>query len=693
MTKPDNVKQIIANFNSLKIMSDKSKAEVNGKVVDRADLQNALSGQKIKGKIKIDIDGDGIFDRAIKVKELKKADNKDLNKKVETLKFDSQRALYEAAALVQIEDLRKNGVAQPKESLKKLDKMEKEMLKHFEEAGADPQVFMDKVREKIGRGSPKEGSVVAKTDDSKLQPIYKPLVSQESGIIVPPTQNQNKPPVQEQKAPSAPTKEEKKYTKYVVQNGESPASIAKKFGIPKEQAEQFIKQLLEHNEKDVKNFKGKQTGKEIKGFLVGAEIELPGEFDTKDKMKTSAQAKAEYEAEAKAKAEKPPVSEQKPADFNEYLSKPFNQKQDNETLYPHPDNTTDKAYTSGKNNVVVEAYDVNKKITQKSVYKDGVLESKTIYDPKNKQETCYLYNKDGKTFNKSIVYDISKGEPDQKQINTFDENRQKTTTEYYKDGIKESVLTYKNGVPKNKQILDSQGQVTSEELYAKGKIYTKSMYKDGHEDSKIFYQGKDAPQYVEYYDKSGKLLKRDHPEMVEYIDPKTGYLGKLEYKKNKELKTPQEIAEKTPDKAPDKTTPTYTVTDKKVPNTTAHAGEEVSINDSDKTFMKTYTENGEKVVEKYDKNNKLQNYQKIDTKTKKAVFSKTINADGTEEHISYKNGIVSLGESYDKGVKIRQDNYDEKGNLKQKLYYDPKKGLVKTEKYSEGKLILIANNV
>lgn len=686
MTKPDKTQQIVANLGSINFINEKSKFKINGKEIDFTDLQKGLSGQNVSGKVQIDIDGDGIFDEVIKAKELKKADNIDLNKKVKATKFNSQSALREAAELVQLEDMGKTGGCS-EETLKKADKRKKEILKHFEEVGVDPQIFMDKARKIMDKDSSRK-DLVSKTEDSKLQPIYKPVPIKESGIIVAPTQDK-KPP----STPSKPDAEEK-YTKYVVQSGESPASIAKKFGIPKEQAEQFIKQLLEHNESNVKTFKGAQTGKEVKGFLVGAEIELPGEFDTKDKMKTSAEAIAEYEAAVKSKAEKPPVTASKPADVNEYLSKPFSQKHDNETIYPNPDNTTNKAYTSGKNNSIVEAYDVNKIITQKSVYKDGVLESKTIYDAKNKQETCYCYEKDGKTFKKAIVYDISKGEPEQKQINNFDENHQKVTTEYYKDGIKESVLTYKNGAPYNKKILDSNGQIAGEEQYAKGKIYTKSTYADGHMDSKTFYDGKDTPQYVEYYDKSGKLLKRDHPTFVEYIDSKTGYLGKLEYKKNNELKTPQEIAEKTPAKVPDKATQTYTVTDKKVPNTTAHNGEEVSINDSDKTFMKKYTENDKSIIEKYDKNNKLINYQEMDPKTKKYNLSKTFNADGTEERLYYKNGIISSGECYDKGVKIRQDNYNEKGNLHEKLYYASKKGLVKKETFdAQGKLIQELNYV
>lgn len=261
----DNIQGIIANLNTLSGENKKSKFNINGETVDYSNLQQALSGKKLKGDVKIDLDGDGIFDVKIKSKELKR----DLKSEVKTIKYNTQDGINLAEQLVKIDGMFEKG-GLPERSKQNLELRKEEILKEFKKMGASPEDFKKRVAEKE---APKEEVNTKEPEKTVLEEKPKEVTKKEQ--------------------------ETPKYTKYTVLKGESPESLAKKFNIPEEKKAEFIKQLLEHNKGQVKKFKGNQTGKPVKGFWVGAKIEIPGDFETlKDGDKTT-----KTEAEKNAKTE------------------------------------------------------------------------------------------------------------------------------------------------------------------------------------------------------------------------------------------------------------------------------------------------------------------------------------------------------------------------------------------------------
>ena len=235
----DNVQGIIANLSTLSGENKKSKFSINGETVDYSGLQDALSGKKLKGDVKIDLDGDGIFDVKIKSKELKR----DVKAELKTIKYNTQDGLNLAEQLVKIDGmLEKGGLSETSE--KNLELRKKEIIKEFKKMGADPEDFKKRL---------------AQTEAPKEE-----VKAKEKTVV---EENPQETVKKEQEAP--------KYSEYTVVKGESPMSIAKKLGVPKEKRAEFVKALLEHNKNEVKTFKGKQTGKPVKGFWVGAKIEIP----------------------------------------------------------------------------------------------------------------------------------------------------------------------------------------------------------------------------------------------------------------------------------------------------------------------------------------------------------------------------------------------------------------------------------
>lgn len=296
----DNVQGIIANLNLLSGENKKSKFSINGETVDYSGLQDALSGKKLKGDVKIDLDGDGIFDVKIKSKELKR----DLKSEVKTIKYNTQDGINLAEQLVKIDGmLDKGGLSDT--SKQNLELRKKEILKEFKKMGANPEDFKKRVAE---QDTPKEE--IKQKEKTVLEEKPQEVVKKED--------------------------ETPKYSKYTVLKGESPLSIAKKLGVPKEKQAEFIKELLEHNKKEVKTFKGNQTGKPVKGFWIGAKIEIPEGYGVKE-------ATEKTEAE-KTKAEK--AGGQKPIKENKTESKKGNEKTQIKSKEEKPKQTKNQEETN-----------------------------------------------------------------------------------------------------------------------------------------------------------------------------------------------------------------------------------------------------------------------------------------------------------------------------------------------------------
>ncbi len=270
----DKVPNVVANLNALNL-GDKSKVKIGekGEVIDFTNLSEGLAGKKVKGTVYVDLDGDGIFDKQIKSRALTKDNPDDLASKFKQSKYDSTAVKDLSKQLVEIDDLLKNEKLTDKE-IKNLRHREKEILKDFKKMEViSPKEMMEKVR--------------AEAYAAKKAVEEKPKVET---------------PAAETKSPEK-TEEKGKYTSYIVQNGESPSSIANKFDLKGEEREKFIKELKEHNKDKLKTFKGRTTGKPVDGFLVGEQIELPGEFETKGKMKSREEAIAEWKKAHAAKTE------------------------------------------------------------------------------------------------------------------------------------------------------------------------------------------------------------------------------------------------------------------------------------------------------------------------------------------------------------------------------------------------------
>lgn len=271
----DNVQGIITNLSTLSGENKKSKFSINGETVDYSGLQDALSGKKLKGDVKIDLDGDGIFDVKIKSKELKR----DLKSEVKTIKYNTQDGINLAEQLVKIDGMiQKGGLSETSE--KNLELRKKEIMKEFKKMGADPEEFKKRL---------------AQTEAPKEEAPKEEVKAKEKTV------NAEKPQEAVKKE-----KETPKYSKYTVLKGESPMSIAKKLGVPKEKRAEFVKALLEHNKDEVKTFKGKQTGKPVKGFWIGAKIEIPEGYaaeKTTEKTKSDNNNKSEKVKEEKTTKE------------------------------------------------------------------------------------------------------------------------------------------------------------------------------------------------------------------------------------------------------------------------------------------------------------------------------------------------------------------------------------------------------
>lgn len=103
----------------------------------------------------------------------------------------------------------------------------------------------------------------------------------------PADQTPAQPPQQQPTQPPAPEKEP---CEVVVQNGESIAKLAKKYGVSQ-------KEIIELNKDQLKKFKNAKNcddNKVIYGFLVGAKIRIPDGCDKADKNKSSQDAIKDY---------------------------------------------------------------------------------------------------------------------------------------------------------------------------------------------------------------------------------------------------------------------------------------------------------------------------------------------------------------------------------------------------------------
>lgn len=248
-----SIQGVMANLAAITKNEKSGIFSINGKIVDNTNLQDAISGKKLKGDVKIDLDGDGIFDVSIKAKDLAKTKPENIFSKVKNIKGSSEDNINYGTQLNEIEGMLKKGGLSDS-SIKNLEARKKEILKEFEKTGTNPEDF--KKRAELEQTEKEESQKELKEEHIKLPEENKKPEKVEAQV--------SKPQI---------------YTKYVVQEGETPASIAKKVGLEGDKKEAFIKELLEHNKDAVKSFKGKTTGKEVKGFFKGAEIELPGEFD------------------------------------------------------------------------------------------------------------------------------------------------------------------------------------------------------------------------------------------------------------------------------------------------------------------------------------------------------------------------------------------------------------------------------